>query len=177
MANYINSKNIKTFPAAGRSENYAQSYLLSEKNLTETLRALYQKDNSSFIISEKFEAPFKFVINGRYFELDDVKALSADDDLFATIFVNKETGRVAGYDPTNAATQFADDILDTDSDFIGVYFSSAQPADDPTDTYARYSLKLLTAGKINEEAIIHLITEISVKKENRTLVFSKTASR
>ena len=175
--NYINSENVKIFPAAGRSENYSQSYLLSEKNLTETIRALYQKNNSSFIISETFSAPFKFVIDGRYFEIDNIDNLDKTKDLFATIYVNKETQRIAGYDETNTVSKFIDNILDNDSKFIGVYFSQTAPSDDTTNTYVRYSLQILKAGKLNTDALIHLVTGLTIDNNGRTLIFGDINSR
>lgn len=177
MANYIKSENIKTFPAAGRSENYSQSYLLSEKNLTETIRSLYQKNNSSFIISETFSAPFKFVIDGRYFEIDNIDNLDKTGDLFATIYVNKETQRVAGYDETNTVSKFIDNILDNNSSFIGVYFSPTIPADDTTNTYSKYSLQILKQGKLNTDALIHLVTGLTIDNEERTLIIGDITSR
>lgn len=174
---YIKSENIKTFPAAGRSENYSQSYLLSEKNLTETIRSLYQKNNSSFIISETFSAPFKFVIDGRYFEIDNITGLNNTGDLFATIFVNKETQRVAGYDENNIVSKFIDNILDNNSSFIGVYFSPTIPADDPTNTYIKYSLQILKQGKLNTDALIHLVTGLTIDNDERTLIIGDINSR
>lgn len=160
MENYITSSKVKAFPAAGRSDTYSESYLLSEKNLTEVIRSLYQKNKSGFIISQEFEAPFKFVIDGRYFELSDISQLKTFGDLFATIFVNKETNRIVGYDPTNTVNKFIDNILDDDSKFIGIYFSSDEPVDDPANNYLRYSLQILKDGKLYKDNIIRLVTDI-----------------
>ena len=68
-------------------------------------------------------------------------------------------------------------ILDNNSSFIGAYFSPTIPADDTTNTYSKYSLQILKQGKLNTDALIHLVTGLTIDNDDRTLIIGDINSR
>ena len=179
MANYIKSNNIKAFPLSARKEAYNDSYLLSEENLTRIIKLLYSRNNSSFLIKDNFSAPFPFVINGHYFELDsldDIISYKNDKkDLYATMYISNELNRVAGFTPAEESSYFKKYIVDMDDgNFIGLYFSETIPQVNETN-FSRYSLKILDKGNIYKESLIDYLLESSIvtPKDKLNLTTSK----
>lgn len=141
---YIESSKIKMFPVVGRGSDFEESYLTTEDNLTKSLSYIKDQNNTSWVVSSTNEAPFKFVIKGYTFELDE--ALSGTK--YATIYIKKslEAGnyqRLVNKDGSLA--------LDANGSFTGLEISTTIPEKLKGDIES-FTLQLLDEGNIPDSS-------------------------
>lgn len=153
----IASNKIKVYPATNRSGDYPDAFLATEDNLTKRIRSLYQKNDSSFVISK---SPLSFVIFGYYFEVND-SSLALTGDLYARIFLdaNKELSKV---------TEDTTTSLDYNNNFIGLELSYNEFTEPQAGVEHR--LTILQSGEIPRESLVHYTSdEIFIKDSTTTL--------
>lgn len=152
----ISSTNIKVYPAIGRTATYAESsYINTESNITGLLKALYPKNNCSFVFSDSFSAPFKFVIFGYYFEITDLTGLD-NKNLWARIYITDQDIRQKLSNPDADKTS-----LDVNSVFNGIrFYNQESKATDVVDGMTAYDLKLTdSSGNIPSLSKFYFKTE------------------
>lgn len=152
----ISSTNIKVYPAIGRTAAYAESsYINTESNITGLLKALYPKNNCSFVFSDNFSAPFKFVIFGYYFEITDLTGLD-NKNLWARIYITDQDIRQKLSNPDADKTS-----LDVNSVFNGIrFYNQESKATDVVDGMTAYDLKLTdSSGNIPSLSKFYFKTE------------------
>ena len=156
----IKSNIIKVYPAVGRNHIYSNSaYLNTEANLTNILKSLYHNNDCSFVISETFSAPFKFVLFGYYFEISDISSFNDKKNLWARIYINNS-------DVKQKLSSFDSNYTDLDTDasedsiFRGViFYNSESKSTDIKTGYITYDLKLTdSSGNIVLKSKLHYDT-------------------
>lgn len=135
MASYLNSSKVNIFPASLRIYN-GQGKYTTEHNLTGIVKSVV--DNHSYIISRTLEdSPFRFVINGYYFEVTE---LPNGNNLWANIRIED-----AGEYSRLVKVEDGSTELDNNS-FYALSFTT-----DGEDNNATHSLQLKLNGNICED--------------------------
>ena len=162
---YLKSNSVRAFPATGRSNNYPEGFLTTEKNLTDLARFICG-NGATFIVEDTFEAtplsPLHICIHGYLFELSDVSSLPKDGDLFVTAYVKNgvEDGEYRQLISVDDATTHT---LDGETDFTGLTFTVTKdeiPAP-PTGSTA-YTLQLLSKGKIPGTSLLSTLSDFEL---------------
>lgn len=152
---YIESKNIKVFPAAGRSDEYPEGFLTTEDNLRRFITTNYQHNNSSFILNSSVELPLKFVINGYYFEISELpEGVSLTNNLYASIFLlNELTDKnYIRLISTDESQQFLLDITTgSKTEFKGLFITNDESEIPSIIGTTSYKLQILEDGKLIEK--------------------------
>lgn len=152
---YIESKNIKVFPAAGRSDDYPEGFLTTEDNLRRFITTNYEHNNSSFIINESVELPLKFVINGYYFEISELpEGVSLTNNLYAAIFLlneltDKNYIRLVSTDESQ--TSLLDITNGSKTEFKGLFITNNEDEIPSVTSTTTYKLQILEDGNIIEK--------------------------
>lgn len=142
MSDNLSSANVHVFPAPNRDPSRSDAYLLSEKNLGGIFRALYKRNNCSFVSSITPNADSTtydavFVLYGFYFEVTGI----SNSDIYASIYVYEKDGDIhlVASDGTLSTP------IDTDGgNMVALFFSDTaptKPADLPTDVQI-YTIQL-----------------------------------
>lgn len=152
---YIESKNIKVFPAAGRSDDYPEGFLTTEDNLRRFITANYQHNNSSFILNDSVELPLKFVINGYYFEISELpEGVSLTNNLYASIFLlNELTDK--NYIRLISSDENQQSLLDittgSKTEFKGLFITNNEDEIPSVVGTTTYKLQILEDGNLIEK--------------------------
>lgn len=157
---FLKSNKIKVFPATGRSEDYEDSYLTTEDNLTTINKAIFSANNYSWVINTEVKIPFKFILNGYSFEINDISVLVGN--LYATIYLKKEL--VEG-DYQRLVNEEGTRILDSNDEFTGLSLSTSSPTKINTEEIESFSLQLLENGEIPNSSKISIFTSSVFDKD------------
>lgn len=144
---YLKSSQVKVFPAVGRGETYEESFLTTEDNFTTINKSLHSSNDASWIVNTKIEVPFRFVISGYMFEINDESILT--DNLYATIYLQKtldngDYQRLVNID----SSRTLDSGQGESSEFTGLSLTTDKPTSIDNDSIKSYTLQLLSEGKI-----------------------------
>ena len=173
MNQYLSSDKVNVFPASLRTYNGYGKYT-TEFNLTGIVKSVVDKD--SYIISRSLEdSPFKFVINGYYFEVNDT--ISGNN-----IFANIKIENTREYSRLNNLTGEIDAALDANDEFQALSFTSGNKDSNAThwlkltdangnickDNFPKFDPESIGPGDVNSDSIsqiwvdgaLHIIEEI-----------------
>jgi hypothetical protein len=161
---YLSSDKVKVFPAVGRTaDTYPESVTTTEKSLTHL--SSFPHNNDSYVISETFETPLKFIIHGYYFEAD---VSTYTNSLWAAIKIDT-SDTASTYQElvrleSSSSTSQKENLDDTTS-FKGLGLYTEEPTNTENGVYV---LQLLDQdNNIPVTSKIHYYTsEICNKKEN-----------
>lgn len=145
MSNNLSSANVHVFPAPNRDPSRSDAYLLSEKNLGGIFRALYKRNNCSFVSSITLNADSTtydavFVLYGFYFEVTGI----SNSDIYASIYVYEKDGAIHLVASDGVLSTNIDTVESDESQMIALFFSDTaptKPADLPTDVQI-YTIQL-----------------------------------
>ena len=153
----IKSAKLKVFPSVGRLDIYEESYLTTEDNLTKSLRAFQSNNEASWVYSEKREKPFKFVIHGYLFEINE----DIPDTAYATIYINNNP--VEG-DYQLLVTKEGERVLDNNDNFYGLEISETEPTK-LTGNIESFTLHLLQNGEIPSTSRLVTYTDSVIDRD------------
>ena len=150
---FVKSNKIKVFPAAGRSSDYPEGYLTTEDNLNRVIKALYKNygsnNDSSFVINETVTTPFSFIIQGYYFEIEELpEDLDFTGNLYAAIYL-RNTLPANDYGRLTSINESTEGSLDFNTEFKGLQINRSNSFS-PLAGATIYKLTLLKNGVIPE---------------------------
>ena len=171
---YLNSDNVRVFPAPNRDSKYTSAYLLNEKNLGSVIRALYKRNNSSFVayttpVSESHTIEAHFVIYGFYFEVIDgwggIGNDSTANDAWASIYV-KKTGS-GNTEALRLVDKSGNEAIDDNNVFSALDLTFTEPTEESLPAgVTRYSLHVYENAYSNDNGEPAGIPEASKMKWN-----------
>lgn len=186
---YLNSDNVRVFPAPNRDSKYTSAYLLSEKNLGSIIRALYKRNDSSFVAyttpgSSSHTITAHFVIHGFYFEVIDgwggIGNDSTANDAWASIYV-KKTGS-GNTEALRLVDKNGNEVIDDNDMFLSLDLTFTEPAEELLpDGVTRYSLHVYENAYSNDNGEIPEASKMkwnadtlnqSISFDNNTLVIN-----
>ena len=163
----IDSTKVKVYPAAGRSDAYKNSYLLTEDNLNTAIRCLYQRN---FVVSYAANI-VKFVIHGYYFEVDLTDSgIDTSGDLYAVIYLKQvlEQGQHSRLVSSDGK------LLDSgDGKFNGVYFTTKESEITNKEGLDKKDIQILSGGQVPEKSYLRFKTSEILDRETNDLISSK----
>lgn len=116
---YVNSADIRVFPATRRDEEYQrQSRLFTEKNVVDIINRLVDKENYVVSVAAEANKPFEFVLHGYYFRVDAIEDI-------LNIFVDSGYTNIYAWIELDTGTEF-DELAGQDDEgkYLGVGFSN-----------------------------------------------------
>lgn len=171
---YLESENVRVFPAPNRDAKYTSAYLLSEKNLGDIIRSLYKRNNSSFVSEVTYNDQTGtisaiFVLYGFYFEVingwSGIGNDSTANDAWASIYVKK-----TGSENTEAlrlVDENGNEVIDDNNRFLSLNLTFTKPAKESLpDGVTRYSLHVYENAYSNDHGEHEGIPEASKMKWN-----------
>lgn len=163
----IDSTKVKVYPAAGRSDAYKNSYLLTEDNLNTAIRCLYQRN---FVVSYAANI-VKFVIHGYYFEVDLTDSgIDTSGDLYAVIYLKQ----VLAQGQHSRLVSSDGKLLDSgDGKFNGVYFTTKESEITNKEGLDKKDIQILSGGQVPEKSYLRFKTSEILDRETNDLISSK----
>ena len=163
----IDSTKVKVYPAAGRSDAYKNSYLLTEDNLNTAIRCLYQRN---FVVSYAANI-VKFVIHGYYFEVDLTDSgIDTSGDLYAVIYLKQ----VLAQGQHSRLVSSDGKVLDSgDGKFNGVYFTTKESEITNKEGLDKKDIQILSGGQVPEKSYLRFKTSEILDRETNDLISSK----
>ena len=163
----IDSTKVKVYPAAGRSDAYKNSYLLTEDNLNTAIRCLYQRN---FVVSYAANI-VKFVIHGYYFEVDLTDSgINTSGDLYAVIYLKQ----VLAQGQHSRLVSSDGKLLDSgDGKFNGVYFTTKESEITNKEGLDKKDIQILSGGQVPEKSYLRFKTSEILDRETNDLISSK----
>lgn len=163
----IDSTKVKVYPAAGRSDAYKNSYLLTEDNLNTAIRCLYQRN---FVVSYAANI-VKFVIHGYYFEVDLTDSgIDTSGDLYAVIYLKQ----VLAQGQHSRLVSSDGKLLDSgDGKFNGVYFTTKESEITNKEGLDKKVIQILSGGQVPEKSYLRFKTSEVLDGETNDLISSK----
>ena len=163
----IDSTKVKVYPAAGRSDAYKNSYLLTEDNLNTAIRCLYQRN---FVVSYVANI-VKFVIHGYYFEVDLTDSgIDTSGDLYAVIYLKQ----VLAQGQHSRLVSSDGKLLDSgDGKFNGVYFTTKESDITNKEGLDKKDIQILSGGQVPEKSYLRFKTSEILDRETNDLISSK----
>ena len=163
----IDSTKVKVYPAAGRSDAYKNSYLLTEDNLNTAIRCLYQRN---FVVSYAANI-VKFVIHGYYFEVDLTDSgIDTSGDLYAVIYLKQ----VLAQGQHSRLVSSDGKLLDSgDGKFNGVYFTTKESEITNKEGLDKKDIQILSGGQVPEKSYLRIKTSEILDRETNDLISSK----
>ena len=163
----IDSTKVKVYPAAGRSDAYKNSYLLTEDNLNTAIRCLYQRN---FVVSYAANI-VKFVIHGYYFEVDLTDSgIDTSGDLYAVIYLKQ----VLAQGQHSRLVSSDGKLLDSgDGKFNGVYFTTKESEIINKEGLDKKDIQILSGGQVPEKSYLRFKTSEILDRETNDLISSK----
>ena len=163
----IDSTKVKVYPAAGRSDAYKNSYLLTEDNLNTAIRCLYQRN---FVVSYA-DNIVKFVIHGYYFEVDLTDSgIDTSGDLYAVIYLKQ----VLAQGQHSRLVSSDGKLLDSgDGKFNGVYFTTKESEITNKEGLDKKDIQILSGGQVPEKSYLRFKTSEILDRETNDLISSK----
>ncbi len=148
---YFSSDSVSVFPSTLRTKTFSGKYT-SEQNFVNILNSITDIDdfteNKGYVLSYKNNV-LKVVIHGYYFEItDSLLSTLSQGNLWLQIKVEKgivNSNTLVSFDSTSVDL---DTDLDPASDFVGLKYSTSEPADEVTENYAVYTLKAFENGRL-----------------------------
>ena len=146
----INSSKITVFPSISRKEEYtSDSCLLTEDNITKSLRYLFPGNNASFVNTCDFKNNrLRLIIYGYCFNIDYNFSDEDKKNLYACIFI--KDNKLCSSDGNTLTS-----LDNENNEFTGIYFANSL-ADLPakTATIDRYDLCIVKDSQISKTKII-----------------------
>ena len=168
---YIESSNIKVFPAVARAANYDDSAsLTTEHNISNIIRSLYNKkeegihSEGSFILPESIntdgtlQTPLKIVVAGYYFEITDISKIL--NSSYVIIKLRKPSATKNNYQELTSFAETKDSetqgnttvLLDEGEEFKGLIIDTNLDLEVTYKDSATYEYKYLQLTDVNGKA-------------------------